>query len=426
MRLRHLAAMAVAPTFALGASALAPASSSLAAAALQHGSATTTIRVPGNEPTIQAAIDAAQNGDRIEVSPGVYAENLDFLGKAITVASTGGATRTVIDGGAAGATVRFVSGEPSTAVLSGFTVRDGATEAPVYSGGGILISGSSPTIEHDIVEHNVGANGAGVGVLGGAPIIKFNTIEDNVSPYNDNGYGGGIYIGGLPGAPNGAAQIINNKIIDNSSDQGAGIGMNSGGFPLILDNTISDNKANYDGGAFTDINLSAPSLIQNLIVRNSAGEGTALFLDANVPLMVAVNNTIAGNTSVSPACGNCSGATIYEQYAPAAFYNNLIIGPAGTTVLRCVSVNAPPRATDVDNDVFASAGVVADGTCPITVGQNGNFSSNPHLASDFHVLDSSSAVNAGDNAAPLLPKLDFAGRLRISDGRVDLGVFETP
>ena len=306
------------------------------------------------------------------------------------------------------------------AVLSGFTIRDGAAVAPLYIGGGLLISGSSPTIEHDIIEDNVGATGAGVGVLGGAPIIKFNTIEDNISPYNDNGYGGGIYLGGLPGAPNGAAQIVSNKIIDNSSDQGAGIGMNDGGFPLIFDNTISDNKANYDGGAFTDINLSAPSLIQNLIVGNSAAEGTALFLDANVPLLVAVNNTISGNISVSPACGDCSGATVYEQYAPAGFYNNLIIGPPGTTVLRCASVNPPQPATDVDNDVFSSAGMIADGTCPITLGQYGNFSVDPHLAADFHLLDSSPAVNAGDNAAPLLPKLDFAGRLRISDRRVDL------
>jgi hypothetical protein len=426
MRLRHLAAMAVASTFAVGTSALAPASSSLAAAALKHGSATRTIDVPANEPTIQAAIDATQNGDRVEVSPGVYAENLDFLGKAITVASTSGATRTVIDGGATGPTVRFATGELSTAVLSGFTIRDGAAVAPLYIGGGVLISGSSPTIEHDIIEGNAAATGAGIGVLGGAPIIKFNTIEDNISPYNDNGYGGGIYLGGLPGAPNGAAKIIGNRIIDNSSDQGAGIGMFSGGFPLILDNTIADNKSNYDGGAFSDVGLSAPSLIQNLIVRNSAGEGTALFLAANVPLMVAVNNTIADNFSASPACGSCSGATIYEQYAPAGFYNNLIIGPVGTTVLRCVSVNPPPPATDVDNDVFASAGMVADGTCPITVGQSGNFSADPRFTADFRLLDSSQAANAGDNAAPLLPKLDFAGRVRISDIRVDLGVFETP
>jgi hypothetical protein len=426
MRLRHLAAMAAASTLALGTSALMPASTSLAASVPKHGSATRTIRVPADEPTIQSAIDAAKNGDRVAVSPGVYAENLDFLGKAITVASTSGATRTVIDGGAAGPTVRFVSGEPSTAVLSGFTVRDGAGGAPLYVGGGVLISGSSPTIEHDIVEGNVGANGAGVGVLGGAPLIKFNAIEDNISPYNDNGYGGGIYLGAVPGAPNGAAQIIGNRIIDNSSDQGAGIGMFSGGFPLILDNTIAENKANYDGGAFTDVGLSAPFLIQNLIVRNSAGEGTALFLDANVPLMVAVNNTIADNLSAGPACGSCSGATIYEQYAPAGFYNNLIVGPAGTAVFRCVSVNPPPPATDIDNDVFASSGVVADGTCPITLGQNGNFSADPLIGAGSHLLDSSPAVNAGDNAAPFVPTLDFARRARISDGRVDLGVFETP
>ena len=102
MRLRHLAATALASTFALGTSAVAPGLSSLAAAAPKDASATRTIHVPANEPTIQAAIDAAHNGDRVEVSPGVYTENVDFLGKAITVASTSGATRTVIDGGASG------------------------------------------------------------------------------------------------------------------------------------------------------------------------------------------------------------------------------------------------------------------------------------------------------------------------------------
>jgi hypothetical protein len=255
--------------------------------------------------------------------------------------------------------------------------------------------------------------------------VKDNTIEDNVSQFNDNGYGGGIYIGALPGAPNGAEQIIGNRIIDNSSDQGAGVGMFSGGFPLLLDNTISGNTANYEGGAFADAGLSAPALIQNLITGNSAAEGTALYLGANVPSLVAVDNTIAGNVTASPVCGICSGATVYEEYAPADFYNNLIIGPAGSTVLRCVSVTSNSPPTDVDNDVFAASGTVADGVCPIVAGAGGNFSADPLMEGNFHLQRSSPAVNAGDNTAPMLPALDFAGHRRISGLKVDLGVFET-
>src|SRR6185295_17704693 len=116
-----------------------------------------TIRVPADAATIQSAIDGAAAGDTVLVSPGTYVENITFRGKAITVASEQGPGVTIIDGNRAGSVVTFAPGENRNAVLEGFTVRNGANG---FSGGGVLVQNSAPSIIGNWIVNNGACSGA--------------------------------------------------------------------------------------------------------------------------------------------------------------------------------------------------------------------------------------------------------------------------
>ena len=45
------------------------------------------INVPADQPSVQAAIEKASDGDTVLVEEGRYFENINFMGKPITVAS---------------------------------------------------------------------------------------------------------------------------------------------------------------------------------------------------------------------------------------------------------------------------------------------------------------------------------------------------
>ena len=170
---------------------------------------TTTRLVPSQYATIQAAIDACNDGDDVLVADGTYTgvgnQNINFLGKAIVVASENGPENCMVEcetGDNRG--FAFMNGEPNTAVLDGFTIINGGT----IDGAGIYINGSSPTIEHCVLyDNSAGTSGGGIFVINSSAIISNCTVTGNSAGSS----GGGIYLGDSD------ADISNLIVSDNTS-----------------------------------------------------------------------------------------------------------------------------------------------------------------------------------------------------------------
>ncbi len=234
----------------------------------------TIINIPDDYPTIQEGIDASTDGDTVLVHPGTYVENINFNGHNIVLGSlfltTGDTTyiaETIIDGDSSGSVVTFESGEDSTAIISGLTIRNGFSDR----GGGIYcFDGSNP-------------------------IISFNIITENKAP-GQFGKGGGICCWFSD------PWILNNLVMQNVVRGEPGLG---GGIfcyysnPLISDNLIMENYAygfidGHGGGIY--LFHSEPEIIGNMIARNHSPYGSGAAIQCRESNAVIVNNTISGNT----------------------------------------------------------------------------------------------------------------------------------
>jgi polygalacturonase len=109
----------------------------------------------GSFTTIQKAIDAALDGDKVLVPPGTYVENLDFGTKQILLESVAGPAETVLQAKDKLNSVVIIRGS----TIRGFTIT-GGTGKPAnssygsdYYGGGIYSRGAS-VIERCIIHGN--------------------------------------------------------------------------------------------------------------------------------------------------------------------------------------------------------------------------------------------------------------------------------
>jgi parallel beta-helix repeat protein len=290
------------------------------------------LHVPADYPTIQEAIDAAAVGDQVLVAPGTYPENIDFLGKAITVKAAGSVGSAAIDGGQNGQpVVTFTNQEGADSVLCGFLITNGQA----ISGGGIHCVNASPTLAENVISLNRADNGGGIHCYWYSfPIISDSIISANAA----DKYGAGIYCfkssatitkneiienvayekaGGIY-CFDSSPSIIVNSIRDNETSHGSGgaILCNTHSAPTIEGNDISDNYSSHDGGGICCELGSSPLIENNTILNNRAHYGGG-GIDCGDSSPVIRSNTISGNYSYQGA-----GAGISIGFSAAPIIEN--------------------------------------------------------------------------------------------------------
>ncbi|RME72743.1 MAG: pectin esterase [Chloroflexi bacterium] len=315
--------------------------------------------VPTQYPTIQDALNAAEDGDLVIVEPGVYIDPFT-VDKAVKIQGYGPGAP---DGLGTGGSVldqrfilnaigfQFVNVDPTgdyNPQIDGFLIANARDEQDI--GGGLHVNSNTNGVEisnnvirtnggnfgggitigqpylgdnnndNVSIHHNRIHNNGGISLAGGLGI--FNGADNYEIAYNDicgnysGEYGGGISHFGL--SHNGS--IHHNRIYyNNAFDEGGGIIVagelpipqpgqplpltNGAGAVDIYNNLVQANLSNDDGGG---IRLLQPldysiNIFNNVVVNNVStdlGGGIALDDASNVTL---VNNTIARNTNTSTA-----------------------------------------------------------------------------------------------------------------------------
>ena len=143
-----------------------------------------TIYVPDDYPTIQAAINISAASGIVIVRLGTYVENIDFLGRKITVRSEKGPQSTIIDGNQLDSVVTFTHRETKISVLEGFTITNGTGTSISYqpNGGGIYCYyRSDPLIVNTILWDNTALVGPEVWVgnqgYPSSPAISYSVVK---------------------------------------------------------------------------------------------------------------------------------------------------------------------------------------------------------------------------------------------------------
>lgn len=324
------------------------------------------INVPADQLTIQEGIDAASDGDTVLVAEGKYFENINFNGKAITVAShfildqdTIHIDSTIINGSqpenpTRGSVVLFENEEDTTSVLAGFTITGGTGTVIIEdgynlkAGGGINLISSGAKLLNNYIQYNElnyskYVTGGGISAGGLVDPQPWLVLRNNIIRFNkaisttDEANGGGVEA---------YCNIImdSNLIIENIADgafRSLGAGVSIWGLfghieAFVTDNTIRDNIliSNSDITVYAQsggisIREDCEGIISGNTIRNNSIEvpsdkpcfGPGLMTWKAIDDLVVENNIIENNTFFG---STCAGGGLCIWFGAGVYQNNVI------------------------------------------------------------------------------------------------------
>jgi parallel beta-helix repeat protein len=330
--------------------------------------------------TIQAAVDAAHEGDVIKVATGVYTgintyggtQQVVYISKTVTIQGGYSTTNwiaaypvtqpTVLDAQGKGRVISLVGN--ITPTLEGLRITNGASDF----GGGILASAAHPAISGCQVYSNVAAMQGGGVYLSSAPA----TLIDNSIYGNMAGEaGGGVSVRGSA-----STLSVGNQVYSNSALTGGGIEVGYSDNARLTGNQVYSNTANTSGGGIYIWDSDAITLTNNQIRSNAvaSGNGGGVFF-THVHTSTLTNNNVYSNTADN------EGGGIYLSNGSALLADNNQIFWNSATVGGGMAIHSSHHVTLTGNQVYnnsvrdAGGGLYAWGSSFMTLADN-QFSGN--------------------------------------------------
>jgi hypothetical protein len=284
-----------------------------------------TINVPADYTTIQAAVDAASDGDEIVIAPGTYTGNddavVDLGSKQLTLRGSGSADSILIDGEFSRRAVIAGTNSPNTgSTIQNLTLTKGFGDS--MGGGGLLLGGSSniTCIGCRFTGNTTTGSGAGIGSG-----WSYNTVSLTNCLFDGNSC---LTVGNRGGAVGGITNIdaADCTFVSNSASTGGSIDIRWG--TSNLTNCVFQYNTAIEGGAiavFGNVHPTIATISQCLFQNNTAelnGGGT----------FCAADNALFENCHFESNSAN-SGAGAYTWYEEPAYDGCTFISHNGASTV---------------------------------------------------------------------------------------------